>query len=69
MKVRVRINGTWTEAPGPELRELLRDRGVETSRRGVAVAVNGEVVPRSSWHETELSDGDEVEIVHAVQGG
>lgn len=36
---------------------------------GVAVAVNGEVVPRHAWPGTQLSDGDQVEVVTAVQGG
>jgi sulfur carrier protein len=37
--------------------------------RGRAVAVNGFVVPREHHAVTELADGDEVEIVTAVQGG
>jgi sulfur carrier protein len=37
--------------------------------RGRAVAVNGSVVPRERHAVTELADGDEVEIVTAVQGG
>jgi sulfur carrier protein len=36
---------------------------------GVAVARNSEVVPRSRWSLTALADGDEVELVTAVQGG
>ena len=36
---------------------------------GVAAAVNGAVVRRASWHTTELADGDEVEVLTAVQGG
>ena len=37
--------------------------------RGVAVAINGEVVPRSAWATTELRDDDRVEVVTARQGG
>jgi sulfur carrier protein len=37
--------------------------------RGVAVAVDGEVVPRGAWESTALKDGARVEIVAAVQGG
>jgi len=37
--------------------------------RGVAVAVNGEVVPRSTWGRATLADGDRIEILTAVQGG
>jgi sulfur carrier protein len=36
---------------------------------GVAAAVNGEVVPRRAWPGTTLQDGDQVEVVTAVQGG
>ncbi len=36
---------------------------------GVAVARNSEVVPRSQWHATALAEGDNVELVTAVQGG
>jgi sulfur carrier protein len=39
------------------------------ARRGVAVAVNGTVVPRSSWTEVTLADGDTVEVLTAAQGG
>lgn len=38
-------------------------------RRGVAVALNAEVVPRSSWLTTTLADGDHIEIVRPVPGG
>ncbi|HAG60289.1 MAG TPA: thiamine biosynthesis protein ThiS [Arthrobacter bacterium] len=36
---------------------------------GVAVAHNAEVVPRSQWFVTALAEGDDVELVTAVQGG
>ena len=38
-------------------------------RGGVAVALNGEVVPRSRWGEASLAAGDELEVVGARQGG
>jgi sulfur carrier protein len=37
--------------------------------RGVAVAVDAEVVPRSAWDETRLEDGQRVEVLAAMQGG
>ncbi|MEJ3750882.1 sulfur carrier protein ThiS [Actinomycetes bacterium KLBMP 9797] len=37
--------------------------------RGVAVAVNGEVVPRTGWPGAALRDGDQVEVLTAAQGG
>ncbi|MDP8987724.1 MAG: sulfur carrier protein ThiS [Actinomycetota bacterium] len=47
--------------------DLARSVGVGPS--GVAVALNGEVVPRSSWSATPLHDGDRVELLGAMQGG
>jgi sulfur carrier protein len=37
--------------------------------RGVAVAVDGEVVPRGEWTSTELREGQRIEVLQAVQGG
>lgn len=39
------------------------------SPRGVAVAVNGEVVPKSTWEQVQVAPGDAVEIVSAAAGG
>ena len=39
------------------------------AERGVAVALDGEVVPRSAWATTRLRDGHQVEVLRAVQGG
>jgi sulfur carrier protein len=39
------------------------------ARRGVAVALDGEVVPRSKWETTRVRDGQAVEVLQAVQGG
>jgi len=36
---------------------------------GVAAAVNGDVIRRTAWASTQLADGDEVEVITAVQGG
>ncbi|MDN3239933.1 sulfur carrier protein ThiS [Glycomyces tritici] len=41
---------------------------VTAARRGIAVALNGEVVPRSEW-DRPLTDGDAVEVLTATQGG
>jgi thiazole synthase len=45
----------------------VRERRVDAP--GTALAVNGEVIPRGEWAVTELRDGQEVEVLHAVQGG
>jgi sulfur carrier protein len=36
---------------------------------GVAAAVNGDIVRRAAWDSTSLADGDQVEVLTAVQGG
>jgi thiazole synthase len=62
------VNGEYRELPeGATLAAVVRE--VADSGRGVAVAVDGEVVPRAEWTGRELRDGEEVEILHAVQGG
>lgn len=46
-----------------------KGQATDGGRLGVAVARNSEVVPRSQWAATALADGDELELVTAVQGG
>jgi sulfur carrier protein len=38
-------------------------------RRGVAVAINSEIVSRSAWESTMLAAGDRIEVLRAIQGG
>lgn len=54
---------------GGSVADLVRDCLGDPPRSGIAVAVNGEVVPRATWSGTVLVDGDVVEVVTAVQGG
>lgn len=64
------LNGEPAEAPpGTTVADLLRQRGQDPEASGVAVAVNGTVVRRAAWAETELQTGDEVEVITASQGG
>ena len=46
---------------------LVQELGLKGDR--VAVELNGEIVPRAGWSETELREGDKVEVVHFVGGG
>ena len=51
-------------------RPLASDGQAADGRKlGVAVAQNAQVVPRSLWSATALAEGDDVELVTAVQGG
>lgn len=43
--------------------------GADPATRGIAVALNGEVVPRDRWTDVELSEGDRIEVLRAVGGG
>ena len=62
------VNGDARDvAEGIVLATLVAD--VAPSPKGVAVAVNGDIVPRSSWEQTMLVDDDRVEILSAAQGG
>jgi sulfur carrier protein len=67
--MRVAVNGEQRELAEGALATLLRGLGVDLDRPGIAVAVNGEVVARAAWDATVLRDGDEVEVLTAVQGG
>lgn len=65
----IRINGQEEPLMATTLAALLEDKAVDTALRGIAVALNGEVVPRAAWPQTQLKAGDSVEIVRARQGG
>ena len=62
------VNGDQRDFPPGTMLDALVTALVP-SARGVAAAVNGEVVPRRAWPDTALADGAVVEIVTAVQGG
>ena len=66
----VHVNGEPTElAEGATVADVLERLDVNGSRRGLAVAVDAEVVPRSEWDARPLGAGDSVEVLNAIQGG
>ena len=66
--VTVTINGETRDLPpGVTLADVVSQ--LTESQKGVAAALNGEVVPRRAWSATALAERDAVEIVTAVQGG
>ena len=68
--MRLTLNGEPRElGDGASVREAVAATGAASDARGLAVAVDGEVVPRGEWDAVELSEGQRVEIVQAVQGG
>jgi sulfur carrier protein len=68
--VRVALNGDVRELPaGATVADAAALVGVGAGDRGVAAAVDGEVVPRERWGETPVSPGARLEIVRAAAGG
>jgi sulfur carrier protein len=66
--MQVSINGEPHELPAQaRVAAVLEVLGLPG--RGVAVAVDGELVRRADWPTTPLADGARVEVVTAVQGG
>jgi sulfur carrier protein len=66
----IELNGTAVElTEAATVAEAVLRTSDEPDRRGIAVAVDGEVVPRSAWDKTPLAEGQKVEVVGAIQGG
>jgi sulfur carrier protein len=68
--VNVTVNGEPRRLPtGATVASVLELLDVTPGARGVAVALDGEVVTRSEWPQTELREGALLEVVAAIQGG
>jgi thiazole synthase len=68
--MRIELNGEPHELlQGATLDAAVRASGAGEEGRGVAVALDGEVVPRSEWEQTPLREGQAVEVLAAIQGG
>jgi thiamine biosynthesis protein ThiS len=68
LHMQLQINGDAREFPdGLNISGLVAQLGMKPDR--VAVELNLEIVPRSSWEATVLKSGDKLEIVHFVGGG
>jgi sulfur carrier protein len=69
--VRITLNGEARElaAEQPHVVDVLAELRLDPDARGVAVAVDGAVVPRSRWSQTLLEAGQRVEVLTAAQGG
>jgi len=68
--MRIVVNGSEREvAERVTISDLVRELPEGGNGRGVAVAVDAEVVPRSEWDGVELAEGQRVEVLGAIQGG
>jgi sulfur carrier protein len=68
--MRVVLNGAERElAEGATVQAAVEALDLPAAGRGVAVAVDAEVVPRTEWDEHTLQEGARIEILRAIQGG
>jgi len=68
--IQVEVNGeTVSLAEGATVEQAIDAAGVSETREGLAVAVDGEVVPRGEWEATFLAGGQRIEVLAAIQGG
>ena len=65
----IRVNGQAQPFSTDNLVVLLSEREIDPAGRGIAVALNGAVVPRGAWDSTAVRPDDKIEIVHIVRGG
>ena len=69
MSSTIRVNGREEALAADTVAALMAARDILPGTRGVAVALNGAVVPSRRWEETPLTPGDALEIIRPVQGG
>ena len=69
MSETISVNGVLKPLKTLSLFKLLEENGADGRKGGVAVALNGEVVPRADWAQTSIKPNDKVEIVQIVRGG
>ena len=69
VQMNIRVNGQDEPLGVATLAALLEEKAVDTGQRGIAVALNGAIVPRAAWPQTPLRPGDSIEIVRVLQGG
>jgi thiamine biosynthesis protein ThiS len=65
--MKITINGQEQTLAPTTLALLIEQLGMKQDR--VAVELNRDIVPRAKWTETDLAEGDQLEIVHFVGGG
>jgi sulfur carrier protein len=64
------LNGNSSDVrPGETVAAALERLGLTPDARGVAVAVDGDVVPRAAWGRFTLGEDASVEVLTAMQGG
>ena len=68
--MKIKVNGeNQTLKEQMNLDDFLNQQLNGEDTKGIAVALNLTIVPRHIWETTFINEDDEIEIVHAVQGG
>ena len=68
--MKIILNGSSSDVRvGEGVLAAIAQLGLPPDARGVAVAVDGEVIPRAQWEDVRLSEGARVEVLSAMQGG
>lgn len=68
--MKIILNGSSSDVRvGEGVLAAIEQLGLPPDARGVAVAVDGEVIPRAQWEDVRLSEGARVEVLSAMQGG
>ena len=70
--IQINVNGEARETTAPTLAALWNAETEPlglSSRKGFAIALNGQVVRAPAWDDTVLADGDRIEIIRAMAGG
>ncbi len=68
--MKAQLNGRPVEIRhGTTVADLVAEAGAAAEARGIAVALDGVVVARGAWAETPVSEGQQVEVLEAMQGG
>lgn len=65
----ITINNKTLEVAGREALQQIVFHQLGENTKGIAVAVNGRVIPKDLWAETEVKENDDVLIIKATQGG
>ena len=68
--MKVLLNGGTRDLPDRStVADVVEAAGAPRDGRGVAVAIDGEVVPRGDWPATRVREDQQIEVLRAVQGG
>ena len=69
MDAQILVNGEARPWRAIGVLQLLRGEGLDPARKGIAVALNGALLPRRAWPETSIEPNDRIEIVRPHAGG